>query len=146
MGHRITGKMLFPFMMIWLLSGTYHALSQSVQMPVTKERVMQEIRVLDRASVKQGLAAGTILLVDVREPHEYTAGHIPGAISFPLSRFDAAKIPVIQGKDVVFVCRSGRRTQEAIRLSLEAGKPYSTHYAGSMLDWLQSGEPVETGG
>jgi len=32
---------------------------------------------LDRDTVKQGLADGSLLVIDVREPHEYEAGHIP---------------------------------------------------------------------
>jgi rhodanese-related sulfurtransferase len=140
-------RMIFPFALIWLLSAAQGAASQPApQMMIQEGTRMQAIRTLDRADVKQGLANGSILLIDVREPHEYEAGHIPGAHSLPLSRFDAAQIPAVPGKEVVFVCRSGRRTLEAIRLAQEAGKPYTTHYGGSMLDWQQAGEPVEKGG
>ena len=34
---------------------------------------------LDREAVKSGLADGSLVLVDVREPHEFAAGHIPGS-------------------------------------------------------------------
>lgn len=40
---------------------------------------------LDRETIKRGLADGSVVLVDVREPHEFAAGHIPGAVSLPLS-------------------------------------------------------------
>ena len=40
------------------------------------------------AELKQGLADGSILLVDVREPNEWDAGHIAGAILHPMSSFD----------------------------------------------------------
>ena len=43
---------------------------------------------LDRQAVKAGLQDGSIVLVDVREPHEFAAGHIPGSVSMPLSVFD----------------------------------------------------------
>ena len=43
---------------------------------------------LDRETVKRGLDDGSMLIIDVREPHEYAAGHIPGAVSHPLSSFD----------------------------------------------------------
>ena len=73
------------------------------------------VDVLTREEVKAGLAEGSIALVDVREPHEFAAGRIPGSVSLPLSRFDPSQLP--QDKRVVFVCRSGRRTLLAIELS-----------------------------
>ena len=48
---------------------------------------------LDREAVRQGLREGSILLVDVREPHEFAAGHIPGSVSHPLSTFDPSTLP-----------------------------------------------------
>ena len=95
--------------------------------------------------VKRGLAEDSILLVDVREPHEFAAGHIPGAVNLPLSSFDPASIAAKPGQEVVFSCRSGVRTLRAIGASLEAGFPYEAHYPGSMLEWVQAGEEIETG-
>ena len=95
--------------------------------------------------VKRGLAEDSILLVDVREPHEFAAGHIPGAVNLPLSSFDPASIAAKPGQQVVFSCRSGVRTLKAIGASLEAGFPYEAHYPGSMLEWVQAGEDIETG-
>lgn len=97
-----------------------------------------------REELKQGLAEGRILLVDVRETHEFAAGRIPGAVSFPLSSFDPARLPRENGKKVVFTCRSGQRTQRAIEMARLGGRgDADTHYAGSMNDWLAAGEPVE---
>jgi rhodanese-related sulfurtransferase len=95
--------------------------------------------------IKRGLAEDSILLVDVREPHEFAAGHIPGAVNLPLSSFDPASIAAKPGQQVVFSCRSGVRTLKAIGASLEAGFPYEAHYPGSMLEWVQAGEDIETG-
>lgn len=101
-----------------------------------------EITHLDRDAVKRGLADGGILLVDVREPHEFEAGHIPGAVLFPLSTFDAANLPDPQGRRLVFSCRSGKRSQTAIAHAAAAGLPWREHYAGGFLDWVEAGEPV----
>ena len=43
--------------------------------------------------VQTRLDAGSILLIDVREPSEYEAERIPGALLFPLSTFDASRLP-----------------------------------------------------
>ena len=96
---------------------------------------------LDRNSVKRGLADGSIALVDVREPHEFAAGHIPGSTSLPLSTFDPAAIP--EGKRVVFSCAAGVRSVRAIELAQAAGRDIREHYKGGFKDWVLAGEPVE---
>lgn len=103
------------------------------------------IETVTRDELKRGLADGSILLLDVREPNEYAAGHIPGARLFALSTFDPAALPAPEpGRRIVFSCRSGGRTQKALALAQAGGRTdVTTHYAGSMLDWLAAGEPVE---
>ena len=95
--------------------------------------------------IKQGLADGSILLVDVREPHEFEAGRIPGAVNLPLSAFDPELIEPKAGQTVVFSCRSGVRSLTAIDISRGAGFPYGAHYPGAMLEWVRAGEEVEEG-
>ena len=53
---------------------------------------------LELETVKAGLADGSILIVDVREPHEFAMGRIRGSVLLPLSQFDPARIPVNSGK------------------------------------------------
>lgn len=102
------------------------------------------VEVLTRDDLKKGLADGSIVLVDVREPEEFAAGHIPGAISLPLSRFDPTRLPRVEGKKLVFNCRSGKRTLQAIEMARLGGRrDANAHYEGSMLDWVAAGEPVE---
>lgn len=100
---------------------------------------------VDLAELKQGLADGTVLLVDVREPDEYEAGHIPGATLNALQRFDPAALPKVPGKRVVLSCRSGKRSLNALALAQAAGRDdVRAHFPGGMLEWVQAGEPVET--
>jgi len=96
---------------------------------------------LDREDIKHGLQAGSILLVDVREPHEYAAGHIPGSVSHPLSTFDPSLLP--EGKRVVFSCAAGVRSVRALEFAQAAGRDIREHYKGGFKDWISSGEPVE---
>jgi rhodanese-related sulfurtransferase len=96
---------------------------------------------VDRETVKRGLADGTITLVDVREPHEFAAGHIPGSLSLPLSGFDPSSIP--EGKRVVFSCAAGVRSVRAIELAQAFGRDIREHYKGGWKDWVLAGEPVE---
>lgn len=95
--------------------------------------------------IRQGLASNTILLVDVREPNEWEAGHIPGAVLMPLSVFDPAALPDAGGRRIVLSCRSGSRSLKAAAMAHEAGVNVDAHYAGGFLDWVAQGGPVETG-
>jgi rhodanese-related sulfurtransferase len=106
-------------------------------------RTMSDHRNLTIDEVKQGLASGSILLVDVRESHEFSLAHIPGSVNHPLSTFGPGRIAAKPGQTVVFSCRSGVRTLRAIEASRAAGLPYDAHYPGSMLEWTAAGEPVE---
>jgi len=102
------------------------------------------VEVVTREELKKGLADESITLIDVREPHEFAAGHIPGAALLPLSRFDPSQLPRYHGKRIVFSCRSGQRTLQAIEMARLGGRSdASAHYAGSMNDWVASGEKVE---
>lgn len=96
---------------------------------------------LDREDIKQGLQNGSILLVDVREPHEFAAGHIPGAVSHPLSTFDPSVLP--EGKRIVFSCQAGVRSVRAIEFAQAAGLDINEHYKGGFKDWALAGEAVE---
>ena len=96
---------------------------------------------LDRDAIKQGLREGSLLLVDVREPHEFAAGHIPGSVSHPLSTFDPSGLP--EGKRIVFSCAAGIRSVRAIEFAQSAGRDIREHYKGGFKDWAAAGEPVE---
>jgi rhodanese-related sulfurtransferase len=99
---------------------------------------------LDLATVKAGLADGSMLVIDVREPHEYAAGHIPGSVLLPLSQFEASRIPPDTGKRIVFSCAAGVRSQHALVMAQAAGLPLTEHYAGGFKEWYGMGEPVES--
>ena len=84
-----------------------------------------------------------MLLVDVREPHEFAAGHIPGSVSLPLSAFDPAELPVREGRRIVFSCAAGVRSVHAIQMAQAAGLDLREHYRGGFKDWLAWGGDVE---
>ena len=94
--------------------------------------------------VARGLADGRMLLVDVREENETALERYPAAVVVPLSTFDPAAIPDPQGRQVVFACRSGRRSVTASLAAQEQGYPYDAHLAGGILAWKAAGLPVET--
>jgi rhodanese-related sulfurtransferase len=98
---------------------------------------------LDIDDIKAGLAADSILIVDVREPHEFAAGHIPGSVSRPLSQFNPADLPNEPGKRLVLSCAAGVRSLRAMEFAQSAGLDVDSHYIGGFKDWVLHGEPVE---
>jgi rhodanese-related sulfurtransferase len=105
-------------------------------------------RVHDLAAeeVSRGMAEGRYLLVDVREPNEVVVDAYPGAVVVPLSSFDPQAIPDPKGKEVVFACRSGKRSVTASLAAQAAGLPHDKHLAGGMLAWKGAGLPTISGG
>jgi len=102
------------------------------------------VRDLTPEDVARGLAEDRILLVDVRELNETAVERYPGAAIVPLSNFDPAQIPDPQGRQVVFACRSGRRSVTASQAAQAAGLPYDAHLAGGIIAWKAAGLPTET--
>jgi rhodanese-related sulfurtransferase len=104
-----------------------------------------EVTNLTPEEVAAGLRDGRMLLVDVREPNETAVESYPDAVIVPLSMFDPATIPDPQGKQVVFACRSGRRSVTASLAAQDNGYRYTAHLAGGILAWKAAGLPTRTG-
>jgi rhodanese-related sulfurtransferase len=102
-----------------------------------------EVQNLTPDDVASGVADGRMLLVDVREPNETAVEAYPDAVLVPLSMFDPNAIPDPQGKQVVFACRSGKRSVTASLAAQDQGFPYTSHLAGGMLAWKAAGLPTK---
>ena len=102
------------------------------------------VRDLTPEDVARGLAEASVLLVDVRELNETALERYPGAVIVPLSSFDPAQLPDPQGRQVVFACRSGRRSVTASQAAQAQGLPYDAHLAGGILAWKAAGLPTES--
>lgn len=80
------------------------------------------------------LVARGALLVDVRTPQEFAAGHVPGAINVPLQELGERLHELgDQSRPIVVYCRSGARSATAKAILSRAG--YGVYDAGAMSDW-----------
>lgn len=91
---------------------------------------------------------GTALIVDVREPHEFAAGHVPGAINIPrgVLEFQIWKqvgFPTSTELDrpVILQCQSGNRASLAAQSLEELGFTRTTAVVMSLDDWQKAGNP-----
>ncbi len=101
-----------------------------------------EERNLSPAAVKALIESGAAVLVDVREPGEFAAERIDGAILHPLSTFDPARLP--PGR-VVFQCGIGKRSLAALQRYEAAGLDQGQHLQGGLAAWKQAGLPTRRG-
>jgi rhodanese-related sulfurtransferase len=103
---------------------------------------LHPIHDMTATEVRDGLEAGDILLIDVREPAEYAAERIHGALNYPLSTFDAAALPDHADRRVVLQCGSGKRSAMAIDRCRQAGLRIDSHLAGGIAAWRAAGLPT----
>ena len=80
------------------------------------------------------LADGGAVLLDVREPHEWQAGHAPRARRIPLSQIPRRTAELPKGRAVVTVCRSGARPARAAAMLARDGREVS-NLPGGMRAW-----------
>ncbi|WP_329530999.1 rhodanese-like domain-containing protein [Streptomyces sp. NBC_01450] len=85
-----------------------------------------------------------LTVIDVRTPAEYASGHLPGALNIPLDRIRRA-LPEIrhaaQRGDVLVVCASGARSENACKQLAEQGIPTAT-LAGGTGAWAADGHDL----
>jgi len=102
------------------------------------------IRNLEAADVARLLKEDAIVLIDVREPPEYAAERIHGALLFPLSTFDPHALPECGGRSVVFHCAAGVRSARALAACRKAGLTHDSHLKGGIQAWKAAGLPTVT--
>lgn len=85
------------------------------------------------------------LVIDVREPTEYTQGHILGARNVPLGQLEkrVAELAKFKAKPVILVCASGSRSGTALSLLRNRGFEKVVNLSGGYSAWQQAGLPVE---
>ena len=80
-------------------------------------------------------------LVDVREPDEWLAGHVPGALHIPLGELNARYMEIDRAPALYVICRSGNRSDHAARALAGAG--WQAHnVSDGMIGWHAAGRPM----
>lgn len=91
-----------------------------------------------------GAVRGGAAIVDVREPGEYVAGHVPGAVLIPMGQLPGRVTELDRNAPVYVVCASGNRSATMTQfLRSEGFDAYSV--AGGTSGWARSGRPVVGG-
>jgi molybdopterin/thiamine biosynthesis adenylyltransferase/rhodanese-related sulfurtransferase len=81
-------------------------------------------------------------LVDVREVHEFSAGHLEGSVNIPLGELPRRLAEIAPHDAPVFICRSGGRSLAACELALRAGIVAPANLEGGLLAWAREIDPA----
>jgi rhodanese-related sulfurtransferase len=98
-----------------------------------------EISVQEAAALLDG---GEAVLVDVREPHEWDAGRIPGARHVELEHLASQAETIPRDTRVIFQCRIGVRSAMATKAFRASGYD-AVSMAGGIQAWHDAGLPME---
>jgi len=82
------------------------------------------------------------VVLDVRDPGEYQAGHIIGAKNTPLERLDGAELKR-KDRPVILYCESGDRAPKAAAALKKQGFERAVCLSGGLGAWKQAGLPTE---
>ena len=98
---------------------------------------------IDVDELAERLAAGAVV-IDVREPDEWEAGHIEGAVFIPLATVPDHVDAFRAAAPVHVICKVGGRSRRAAEYVAGLGIEV-VNVAGGMLAWERAGHPVRTG-
>lgn len=99
--------------------------------------------VMQVAGLKNLMNRDDSLLIDVREPGEYAAGHIPLAINIPLRTLTENLTQIPQNRPVVLYCSSGYRTAMGVMALQMLGYDNVRGFPPSIQGWQAAGEALE---
>ena len=84
-----------------------------------------------------------VVVIDVREQHEYDAGHIPGVVLLPMSELQGRVDEIPADQTVVLTCRSGNRSNQVTKFLQDAGFENVHNMQGGILAWQKAGFATE---
>ncbi len=104
-------------------------------------RLFSRTATIDARTAADRIAAGSVIVVDVRQQAEWKTGHIEGALHIPLTQLSNPQHQLPSDKTIVTVCRSGHRSSIAARTLARAGHDV-LNLRGGMNAWARAGLPL----
>jgi rhodanese-related sulfurtransferase len=139
------------FIMGSILALSSPAFAQSFP-PIVKQKVeaaQKHVKTIGMDEYREIVEnSGAALIVDVREPHEYAAGHVPGSINIPRGVVESQIFNhvSVSGKadmdrPIVLQCQSGKRASLAAQSLRDLGFTQTTVVIMNLDDWKKAGNP-----
>lgn len=99
--------------------------------------------VVDVATVAQIKDRDDVIVLDVREPFEYEAGHIPGVTLIPMGEVPQRLSEIPTDKTVIVTCRTGNRSAQVTDYLRQQGYDNVHNMNGGIVDWEAAGYEIE---
>jgi len=134
------GKRALVVLSLLLLMGTLSPFS-SVQ-----ENKVEDLTALEAYALMQtNVDNPDFLIIDVRTPEEYKAGHLKGAVNINLNSetFKEDIVKLDKSKTCLIYCRSGNRSSRAISIMRRLEFAHIYHLANGIIEWNAEGLPLE---
>jgi len=103
------------------------------------------IKTLSPEQAQALITSGECDVVDVREPREWSKGHLPGARLVSFDRLRQSPKSALQRDNVIFVCAAGVRSQAAAKVAVESGFSNVYNLHGGTRNWVSSGYALVVG-
>jgi rhodanese-related sulfurtransferase len=105
-------------------------------------RLMAGTPSIDVAELDGLLASGAVRVLDVREDHEFRAGHLPGSTHVPVKRLPDRIAKLRRDRPYAVICASGSRSRGAAAFLLDNGFEGAVTVRGGTGAWARSGRPL----
>lgn len=93
-------------------------------------------------TAKQLIEQGGLVVVDVREPAEWSQGHIAEAVHIPLGTLMNRPRELLQQDGIIFVCSEGIRSAVACEVAAAIGRTQLYNLEGGTNAWIKQGYPL----
>lgn len=104
----------------------------------------KSVPAIDIEQLRRRLASQPVpYLLDVREPWEYAAGHVPAAQLIPLGELEARVAEVPRDRPVLAICQMGSRSLAAAAYLLSLGYADVANVDGGTAAWIEQGNSIE---
>lgn len=132
--------------------GNPESLQQGNSKPVAQDSVPKSLTgesMISAGQLEEGLTAkADWQVIDVREPSEFAAEHVPQAVNIPLGSVAARMSEISRDKDVILICRTGVRAFSAWQTLVAKGYDplHLKVLVGGMVQWqsLGNGEVTDS--
>jgi rhodanese-related sulfurtransferase len=143
--YRLADESVFQVWQALRATGEQRLLEiQQVVQTYLKQR--EQLEPVTAEELARRLEQDTVLVLDVRPPEEYQAGHIPGALSVPLAELKQRLKELPRRKEIVAYCRGPYCVQADAAVDLLGTHGFKVRrLAVGVPDWRARGLPVETG-
>jgi rhodanese-related sulfurtransferase len=101
------------------------------------------VTVQEAADMQSGEA--NALIIDVREPNEWTQAHAPGAVLVPLGQLNGKAPDLPRDRTLLMMCRTGGRSQNATQFLQAQGFENVHNVSGGIVAWNHAGLPTASG-